>query len=54
MVASLLGYPTDQWADEVILGFLSVFSEGNKPSLIFNYIQFLADCIHDQFLKFST
>lgn len=53
MVSCLLGYPSDQWVDEVILAFLSVFSAGDKPSLIFNYSQFLAESIHDQFLKFS-
>lgn len=54
MVTCMLGYPIDQWANEVILGFLSVFSMVNKPSLIFNHNQFLGDNIHDQVLKFST
>ena len=41
IVTCLLGYPTNQWVDEAVLGFLSVFSYGHKPSLIFNYSQYL-------------
>lgn len=52
MVSCLLGYPTNQWVNEVILGFLSFFLVGDKPSLMFNYIQFLVEAIHDQFLEF--
>lgn len=54
MVTCLLCYPTDQWVDEVVLGFLSVFSVGQKPSLIFNYNQYLSDVIQEQFLKFKA
>ena len=54
MISYLLGYYSDQWVDEPILGFLSIFSTNNKPSIVFNFIQFLADNIHEQFIKFPT
>lgn len=54
LFSCLLGYPTDQWVDEIILRFLLVFSAGEKPSIIFNYSEFFSKVIHDQFLKFST
>ena len=47
IVSFLLGYPTDQWVDEIILGFLSVFSAGEKLSMIFNYSDILSEEIHD-------
>jgi len=54
IISCLLSYPNDQWVDEIILGFLSMFSTSEKPSIIFNYNEFLSKAIHDQFLKFST
>lgn len=47
MVTCLLGYHSDKWVDEVVLGFLSVFLVGQKPSVLFNYIRYLSDVIHE-------
>ena len=47
-------YYYDQWVDEPILCFPSIFSTHNKLSIIFNFSQFLANNIHEQFLKFQT
>lgn len=33
---------------------MCIFSIGENPSIIFNYSEFLADVIGEQFLKFST
>lgn len=49
-----MGYYSDQWVDEPILGFPSIFSIDSKPSILFNFSQFLDDNIHEQFLKFRT
>jgi hypothetical protein len=54
MLSCLLGYYSDEWVDEPILGFLSIFSTEEKVSVKFNFSQFLADNIHEQFLKFPT
>ena len=51
---SFLGYHSNHWVDEPILGFLSIFSTEEKPSMIFNFSQFLVDNIHEQFLKLQT
>jgi hypothetical protein len=50
----LLGYYSDEWVDEPILGFLSIFSTEEKATTQFDYSQFLADNIHEQLFKFST
>jgi hypothetical protein len=49
----LLGYYNDEWLDEPILGFLSIFSIEEKATTQFDYSQFLADIIHEQLFKFS-
>jgi len=37
LVSCLLGYQTDQWVHESILGYLSIFSKENKPASMYNY-----------------
>jgi hypothetical protein len=50
----LLGYFSDEWVDEPILGFLSIFSTKENPTTQFNYNTFLVENIHKQFSKFTT
>jgi hypothetical protein len=50
----LLGYYSDEWVDEPIMGFLSIFSTEEKDTTQFDYSQFLADNIHEYLFKFST
>ena len=50
----LLGYLSDKWVDEPILGFLSIFSTEDKATIQFDYNTFLAENIHDQLFKFAT
>jgi hypothetical protein len=50
----LLGYFSNEWVDEPILGFLSIFSTEEKATVQFDFSQFLADNIHDQLFRFST
>jgi hypothetical protein len=45
----LLGYFSDEWVDEPILGFLSMFSAEEKTIVQFDFSQFLADNMHDHF-----
>jgi hypothetical protein len=44
---SLLGYYSDQWVDEPIMGFLSVFSTDEMPTTQFDFSTFLANNIHE-------
>jgi hypothetical protein len=50
----LLGYYSNEWVDELILGFLSIFSIEEKATTQFNFSQFLANNIHENLFKFST
>jgi hypothetical protein len=49
LLCALLGYFSDQWVDEPIFGFLSIFSTDEKPTTQFDYNTFLVDNIHEQF-----
>jgi hypothetical protein len=53
-LCSLLGYFSDEWVDEPILGFLSIFSAEEKATIQFDFNTFLAENIHDQLSKFAT
>lgn len=47
ILSYLVGYYSDQCLDEVIIAFLSILSTKSKPSILFNFSQFLADSIHE-------
>jgi len=53
-LCAFLGYYLDQWVDEPILGFLSIFSTDEKPTTQFDFSTFLANNIHEQFVNFIT
>jgi hypothetical protein len=53
-LCALLGYYSDQWVDEPILGFLSIFSNDENPTTQFDFSTFLEENIHEQFMNFGT
>jgi hypothetical protein len=53
-LCSLLGYYSNHWVDEPILGFLSIFYTNEKPTTQFDFRTFLVDNIHEQFMNFGT
>ena len=54
MISFILGYFTDGFTDESILGFLSTLSLGKPPEIIFYFSRFIADSIHHQLTKIPT
>lgn len=53
-ISYFLGYNYDQYVNEAILGFLYIFSADSKPTILYNFNQFLAEAIHEQFVQFNT
>lgn len=51
VLSSILGYFSDEWLDEPILGFLSTLSLEEGRSITFDNGQFLSNIIHEQFLQ---
>lgn len=43
MLSCNLGYTSDEHVDEVIMVFLSIFTPGKPPTIMFDYAQFIAD-----------
>ena len=54
MLYFILGYFTDEYTDDSILGFLSTMSPGQPPAVIFDYASFIANAIHYQLTKLPT
>jgi hypothetical protein len=54
LLCCLLDYFSDEWVDEPILGFLSIFFAEEKATIQFDYITFLTKNIHEQLFKFAT
>lgn len=54
ILSYLPGYNYDQYVNEAIIGFLSIFFVGSKPTVHYNFSQFLAEAIHEQFVQFNT
>ena len=50
----LLGYFSNEWVDEPILGFLSIFFVEEKVATQFDYRGFLAENLHEQLANFPT
>ena len=51
MLSFILGYFTDEFTDESILGFLSTLAPGESPAVVFYFARFIVDSIHHQLTK---
>jgi hypothetical protein len=49
-----LGYFSNEWVDEPILGFLSIFSVEEKVATQLDYSSLLAENLHEQLENFPT
>lgn len=54
LIYLLLGYQIDQWVDEAIIRYLSIFSKENKLAFMYNYSQFLAKAMHEELMNITT
>jgi hypothetical protein len=52
IISYLIVYYSDEWVDEHILGFLSIFSIEERVSIKFKLSEFLDDNIHDDLFRF--
>ena len=54
MLSFILGYFTNEFSDESIIGFLSTLSPGEPLVVILDFARFIADSIHHQLTKLPT
>jgi len=53
ILSHFLVYNSNQFVNEAILGFLSMFSFDSKPTVIYDFSHFIVETIHEQFVKFN-
>jgi len=51
MISNVLGYTTSEFVDETIIAFMSIYSPSKLPAIMFDYAKFIADKMHDQFMR---
>ena len=54
MISYILGYTTSEYIDELNITFLSIYTLGQPPVVIYDYAQFIADRMHEQFIRMSN
>ena len=51
MISCILGYTIDEFVDEIVLAFMSIFTLGKPLATLYNYAQFIAKTIHEKFTR---
>ena len=54
MISSVLGYTTSELVDEIIIAFMSIYSPGQAPTIMFDYAKFIVDKMLDQFMRLDN
>lgn len=54
MISSVLGQTTTEFVDEIIVAFMSIYSPGQPPMIMFDYAKFIANNLHDQFMRMDN
>ena len=50
MISNVLGYTTSELVEKIIIAFISIYSPGQPPAIMFGYAKFIADKMHYQFM----
>ena len=54
VISSIVGYTTSEYIDEIILVFMPIFTLGQPPTIMYDYAKYIANRMHDQFLRMSN
>lgn len=49
MISSILGLTSYKFVHEIIMAFLSIFTPVHPPAIMYDYAQFIANIMHEQF-----
>ena len=47
MLSCILGFTSDEFVDEFIMAFLSIFTPSMPPTIMYDYAHFIADRMHE-------
>jgi len=51
MISCVLGYTTSEYINEIILAFMSMFTPGHPPAVMYDYAKYIADRMHEQIFE---
>lgn len=54
MISCIMGFTIIEYVDELTLAFMTIFTPGQPPANKFDYATFIADKIHDQFMRLEN
>lgn len=54
MVAGIMGFNTSEFFYELTLAFMSIFTPLQPPAAKYDYVAFIVDKIHDQFMRLEN
>jgi len=54
MISCIFRCTSDEFVDEVIMAFLSIFTPGKPPAILYDYAQFIVDRMHEQLTILPT
>jgi len=54
MIACILGFSTNEYVDEMSFAYMSIFTPVQPPAVKFGYAKFIANKIHDQFMRLEN
>lgn len=54
MISSISGYSTNEYIDEIILAFMSIYTPRQPLVVIYDYAQFITDRMHENFLRMNN
>lgn len=54
VIASIMGFNSREYVDKITLVLLSIFTPGQPPTIKYDYASYIANKIHDQFLRLDN
>jgi len=54
MISLIMGFNPGEYVDDVTLLLLSIFTPGEPPTIKYDYASYIANKIHDQFLRLDN
>ena len=51
MISCVLGFSADEFVDELVLAFMSIYTLEQPPAVLYNYVEFIAKRMHEQFTR---
>jgi len=54
MISCILCFSTNEFVDEMTFAYMPIFTPGQPPAVKFDYATFIADKMHDQFMRLEN